>query len=78
MPKPQVIDLDQLLTLPECAEWMKLPESTVGDKARAGEIPKRQWGYKTIRFWPREILESGGGKLPVSCHVRKPAMKEQA
>lgn len=78
MPKPPPIDLDAMLTSEECAAWLKMPVSTVQEKSRSGEIPRRQWGHGTIRYWPREILERGGGKLPVSCHVRKVNGKEQA
>lgn len=72
MSTPKPIDLDSMLTLEEVAAWLQMPIKTAGKKSRSGEIPRRQWGHGTIRYWPREILERGGGKLPVSCQARKP------
>lgn len=65
--------IDDLLSPEEAAAWMRMPETTFSTKVRKGEIPKRRYGHKTFRFWPREILEKGGGKLPVSCNGRKPS-----
>lgn len=75
MPKPKqtfkLSSIDDLLTPEECAAWMRFPNFRVfDDKVRRKEIPFRRYGRKVRRFWPREILEKGGGKLPVSCNGR--------
>lgn len=74
LPPPfKLASIDDLLSPEECARWMRFKSFREFDKkVRKKEIPSRRFGHKTRRFWPREILEAGGGKMPQSCD-RRPA-----
>jgi len=51
------INLDALLTLSECAAWMRISERELSLKARIGQVPAIRISAKILRFHPRTILD---------------------
>jgi hypothetical protein len=52
------IDLDEPLTTPECARWLKLDVRSFLAKVREGKIPAMKLNERVFRFHPRSVLEA--------------------
>ena len=50
------IDLDEPLTTPECARWLKLDVRSFLAKVREGKIPAMKLNDRVFRFHPRSVL----------------------
>jgi hypothetical protein len=57
-PAPQLDapPLDAVLTPPQTAAWLQIPESVLARKTRAGIIPSISLGHKTRRYHVRTIM----------------------
>ena len=48
--------LDEILTLEECASWLRVRPRDLKDKVRAGRIPAIRLNQRVFRFHPRTVL----------------------
>ncbi len=49
-------NLDEILTLEECAAWLVLKPRDLLEKVRAGRIPAIRLNKRVLRFHPRTVL----------------------
>jgi hypothetical protein len=56
----QLQSLDELLTVVECSQWLRMEEETLLENVRAGRIPVVRINRRVLRFHPRSILLSLG------------------
>lgn len=59
------VGIDDVLTPPEAAAWLKLPLRELQAKTRSGNIPAiRRLGKKTLRYHVRTVLKRLGAETP--------------